>query len=219
MILRRLWLCTSLFFKLTRVWVQLLYGAWRVSSLPQPIISIFGGSRLPQDNVYATQAAQIAQWLVEHNISVLTGGGRGIMEAASYGAVYNNGGKGRSMGIGVKDLGENIRNPYVKEYFMLDYFFARKWLLTRYSVAFIVFPGGFGTLDELSEVLTLILTGKMKRVPIVLIGEEYWRPFMQWVTQEALKHGAVKEEHIKLFTVTDDLYQAFCLVRDECKMP
>ena len=119
----------------------------------------------------------------------------------------------------VKDLGENIRNLYVKEYFMLDYFFARKWLLTRYSVVFIVFPGGFGTLDELSEVLTLILTSKMKRVPIVLIGEEYWRPFMQWVTQEALKHGTVKEEHIKLFTVTDDLYQAFCLVRDKCKMP
>ncbi|MGB8366976.1 MAG: TIGR00730 family Rossman fold protein [Candidatus Babeliales bacterium] len=219
MIGHRLWACTSLFFKLMRVWGQLLYGAWKVSSLPQPIVSIFGGSRLPQDNVYATQAVQIGRWLIEHDISVLTGGGRGIMEAVSYGALHNNGGKGRSMGIGVKDLGENVRNPYVKEYFMLDYFFARKWLLTRYSVAFIVFPGGFGTLDELSEVLTLILTGKMKRVPIVLIGEEYWRPFMQWVTQEALKHGAVAQEHIKLFTLTDDLYQAFCLVRDECKMP
>lgn len=219
MIGQRLWVCASLFFKLMRVWVQLLYGAWKVSSLPKPIVSIFGGSRLRQDNIYATQAVQMAQWLIEHNISVLTGGGRGIMEAASYGALHNNGGKGRSMGIGVRDLGEKVRNPYVKEYFMLDYFFARKWLLTRYSVAFIVFPGGFGTLDELSEVLTLILTGKMKRVPIVLIGEEYWRPFMQWVTQEALKHGAVEQEHIKLFTVTDNLYQAFCLVRDECKMP
>ena len=100
MILHRLWLCISLFFKLMRVWMQLLYGAWRVSSLPQPIVSIFGGSRLPQDNIYATQAVQIAQWLVEHHISVLTGGGRGIMEAASYGAIHNNGGKGRSIGIG-----------------------------------------------------------------------------------------------------------------------
>jgi len=207
-----------LFFKLMRVWMQLLYGAWRVSSLPQPIVSIFGGSRLPQDNIYATQAVQIAQWLVEHNISVLTGGGRGIMEAASYGAIYNNGGKGRSIGIGVKDLGENIRNPYVKEYFMLDYFFARKWLLTRYSVSFVAFPGGFGTLDEITEILTLMQTKQMKKMPIILVGIEFWGPLMIWLKTECLKHGTISEKDLELFTVTDDLEEVFCIVRDECEL-
>ncbi len=216
MLFKRLGLCFSLGFKLIRVFFQLVYGAWKVSKLPYPIVSIFGGSRLPQYDVYAKQADQVGQWLVEHDISVLTGGGPGIMEAASCGAIRTNGGKGKSMGIGVRDLGEG-KNPCVEEYFQLDYFFARKWLLTRYSVGFIVFPGGFGTMDELSEVLTLIQTKKMKWVPIVLIGKEYWTPFMKWVTDEALKHGLVKKEHVALFTLTDDPYEAFCLIRDECK--
>ncbi len=217
MFFQRIGLCLKLWLKLTRVFFQLIYGAWRVSTLPQPIVSIFGGARLPQHDIYAKQADQIGRWLVENNISVLTGGGPGIMEAANCGAIKTNGGTGKSMGIGVKDLGEG-KNPCVQEYFVLDYFWARKWLLTRYSVAFVVFPGGFGTLDELAEVLTLIQTKKMKRVPIILLGKEYWAPFMQWIIQEAVKHGTILKEHVKLFTVTDDPYEAFCIVRDECKI-
>ena len=212
---QRFKMCCSLGFKLIRVFFQLIYGAWRVSALPRPIVSIFGGARLPQHDEYARQADQIGQWLVEHNISVLTGGGPGIMEAASCGAVRTDGGKGRSMGISVRDLGEG-RNPCVEEYFELDYFFARKWLLTRYSIGFIVFPGGFGTLDELAQVLTLIQTKKMTRVPIVLVGKEYWEPFMKWVIDEALKHGLVEKKHVELLTVIDDPFEAFCLIRDEC---
>lgn len=215
MILRRFGMCCLLGLKLIRVFFQLIYGVWRISKLPHPIVSIFGGSRLPQQDEYARQADQIGQWLVERDISVLTGGGPGIMEAASCGAIRSDGGKGKSIGIGVRDLGEG-RNPCVEEYFQLDYFFARKWLLTRYSVGFIVFPGGFGTMDELAEVLTLIQTKKMKKIPIVLVGKEYWEPFMKWVIDEALKHGLVKKEHVQLFTVTDDPYEAFCLIRDEC---
>jgi len=212
---QRLWRCFLLSCKLARVFFQLLYGAWRISSLPQPIVSIFGGARISKEDVYTDQAREISQWLSEHNISVLTGGGSGIMESASYGTLCK--GKGRSIGIGVKGL-EDQRNPYVKEYFQLDYFFARKWLLTRYSTAFIVFPGGFGTLDELSEILTLITTKKMKKMPIVLIGKEYWKPFMQWVREEAFKHRAIDKRQMQLFRITDDLYQAFCFIRDECSL-
>ncbi len=193
---------------------QILYGAWKISGSGGPYVSIFGGARFAQDDPYAHKAHALAGMLVDANISVLTGGGPGIMEAASCGAV-NPKSTAKSIGISVKDLGEG-RNPCVQIYFELDHFFARKWLLTRYSSAFVVFPGGFGTLDEMAEVLTLIQTKRIKPVPIVLIGKEYWDPFMHWIKTEAIKHGTVSEKDVALFTVTDDLHQAFCLVRDEC---
>ena len=124
-------------------------------------------------------------------------------------------GKVKSIGIGVRGLNEP-RNVCVEEYFELDYLFARKWLLTQYSSGFIVFPGGFGTLDELAQVLTLVKTKEIKKVPIVLIGSDYWRPFMQWITDEAVPRGLVKPDQVSLFSVTDDLYKAFCFVKGEC---
>jgi hypothetical protein len=101
----------------------------------------------------------------------------------------------------------------------LQQFFARKWLMTRYSKAFIVFPGGFGTLDELFEVLTLIQTKNLPLVPVILVGSEYWNPFLQWLNDKALHYGLVVEHELELFIVTDDLEQAFCLVRNECMNP
>lgn len=212
----RVMMCISLSYKLFHVCMQIIYGAWKISKLSHPIISIFGSAKMPQRDKYAREANQIAKWLVEKEMSVLTGGGPGIMEAASHGATQlKHKGEIHSIGIGVRGLNEP-KNIYVEEYFELDYFFARKWLLTKYSKGFIVFPGGFGTIDELSDVLTLIQTRQMKKAPIVLIGKDYWHPFMQWMTEEALVHGLIKPEHIKLFSVTDDPYAAFCFVREEC---
>ncbi len=214
---KRFRLCCQTFFQWIRVLWQLLYGVWRVAKLPRPIVSIFGGARITGDDIYFRKAHELGQRLVELDISVLTGGGPGIMEAASCGAIVPKAGQARMMGIGVTDLGE-AANPCVQEYFELNYFFARKWLLTRFSSAFVVFPGGFGTLDELSEVITLIQTKKLKRVPIVLFGVEYWDLFMKWLNLEALKHGTVSKEDLNLFTLTDDLEQVACLIRDECKV-
>jgi len=218
MILQRISMCCSLAWKFFSVFLHIIYGVWRVSKLPQPIISIFGSSKITQADKYAQEANQIATWLGQEGISVLTGGGPGIMEAANCGAVKpKRKGDVKSIGIGVRGLNEP-KNVCVEEYFELDYFFARKWLLTQYSSGFIVFPGGFGTLDELSEVLTLIQTKQMKKVPIVLIGKDYWRPFMQWITDEAYPRGLVKLEHLNLFSVTDDPHKAFCFVRGECEI-
>ena len=122
------------------------------------------------------------------------------------------------MGISVRDIHE-VRNPCVQEFIELDYFYARKWLLTRYAAGFVFFPGGFGTLDELGEVLNLMQTGKIKRVPIILIGKEFWNPISKWITDEPLAHGLIAKESLELFHVTDDLEEAFCIVRDECKLP
>lgn len=216
MVFMRLAKCFVFFFKMLHAVFQLTYGIWRISKLSRPIVSIFGSSKMEQDIEYARQAHQIGRWFIEVDISVLTGGGPGIMEAANCGA-FPSGSKGevKSMGIGVRGL-EQRQNPCVEEYFELRYFWARKWLLTNYSDGFIVFPGGFGTMEELTEVLTLIQTGKLKKVPIVLIGKKFWAPFMRWVVDEALANKLIKPEHIEFFSITDDPYQAFCLVRDKC---
>ncbi len=211
----RLWLCISLAGKLTRVSYQIVYGLWRISKLPQPLVSIFGGARVSLDDAYAEQAHKIAEILTTAHISVITGGGAGIMEAASCGATAASGAKGRSIGITVKDLVEG-GNPCVQDHFELDYFFARKWLMTRYSTAFIIFPGGFGTLDELAEVLTLIKTDKLPRVPIVLIGVEFWTPFMNWLRGEALQHQLIDPDHLQLFVMTDDLDVVVKIVKNFC---
>ncbi len=212
-------MCCALGWRFLRVFWQIVYGAWRVSKLPHPIISIFGSSKLAQTDQYAHQANKVAALLVEQGISILTGGGPGIMEAANCGAVLQGGDKSKvtSIGIGVRGLTEP-KNTCVQEYFDMDYFFARKWLLTQYSSGFVVFPGGFGTLDELSEVLTLIQTKQMKKVPIVLVGKEYWQPFLQWITHEVVAHGLISDEQVKLFSITDDPYKAFCFVRGECEI-
>jgi len=119
------------------------------------------------------------------------------------------------MGIGVARLGG--ANKHVQEFFTLPYFFARKWLLVRNAAGFIVGPGGFGTLDELSEILTLIQTHNMPNTPIVLIGKEYWQPFLDWVYNSALKHHCITEEDAKLLNLTDDPDEACRIITSKCK--
>jgi uncharacterized protein (TIGR00730 family) len=140
------------------------------------------------------------------------------MEAANLGAVHLIKKDGiRSIGIGVRGLQED-KNVYVQEYFELDYFFARKWLLTQHSDAFIVFPGGFGTLDEFAGVLTLMQTHNLRQVPVILIGIDFWSPFLEWIQDHLLPLGLLTQEDIYLFTITDDLEQAYCVARDHCNI-
>ncbi len=208
-------LCMHVLRNMISTLFQLWYGVWRLAGLTQPIITIFGASRLPETDRYFRQALILAGRFAQNNVSVLTGGGQGIMEAASCGA-EKIGGKGRVIGIGVSELKEKP-NPCVQEYIELRYFFARKWLLVRYSQAYVFFPGGYGTLDELTEILTLMQVKQVPRRPIVLFGSEYWEPFMNWLQHEAVKHGTIEKENLLLFTVTDDLDQAFLLVCDKCR--
>lgn len=207
---------------LLRSFFQTIRGAWRVSALAQPVVSIFGGARIGQDYHYAKKAAELGGMLSQADISVLTGGGPGIMQAVScsiksFEAAKK--GKGKTIGIGVTDLGEEEPNQCVHEYIEFKYFFARKWLLTRYASGVVFFPGGFGTLDELFELITLVQTKKTKRIPIVLFGVEYWKPLLAWINNELLQHGFVNEQDMQLFTITDDLDKVFCLLRDECTVP
>lgn len=217
MIFTRLKCLLSTITKLIKISTQILYGHYKISKLDQPIISIFGGSRFKDDDFYFRSAHSLARRLVANNISILTGGGPGIMKASNCGAIYYSDKKIRSIGIGVKDLPES-RNMCAQEYIELDYFFARKWLLTRYSIGFIVFPGGFGTLDELFEILTLMQTKKMSRAPIILVGVEYWKGFFNWINAESIRHGLIDVKEEELFVITDDMDQIFCLILDQCKI-
>ncbi len=218
---RKFYCYRVLFSSLFKTTFQLIYGVWKVSRLPEPIVTVFGGARLKQDDFYAQQAHELSHRLARANISVITGGGPGIMEAANCGISHEQAKaiRARTLGITVKGLGKKEQvNECAKEYIVMDYFFPRKWLMINFSVAFVVFPGGFGTMDELAEVATLMQTEQLPGVPLVLIGTEYWQPFMNWLTDSALKNGLISEKDLNLIRVTDDLDEAFCLLQERCEL-
>ncbi|HBL98525.1 TPA: TIGR00730 family Rossman fold protein [Candidatus Dependentiae bacterium] len=194
----------------------LLCGSWKVSKLPHPVVTFFGGRRLSRDCIYAQQAFLLAKRLTEAKISIITGGGPGVMEAANCGAAAAPNGENMTMGIGVEGVntGEPI-NKCLKKYIITRFFFLRKQLLINYSHAYVIFPGGFGTLDELFEVLTLMQLKKIPVMPVILIGRSYWESLDAWVT-EAEKIGLVPPEHAHFVTITDDLNEAFEILSTYC---
>jgi uncharacterized protein (TIGR00730 family) len=196
---------------------RMAYGAWKISRLPRPRVSIFGGSKMSFNSPYALKAMELSGKLVTHNISVITGGGPGIMQAANCGASPDGGTNLRSMGITVYGFKDEIENKCAQQLIYTNYFWSRKWLLTFYSDAFVIFPGGFGTLDEIGEVTTLMQTKKMGVAPIVLIGKEFWSHFAQWV-ERSEKEGLVKEEDRNLIYITDDVDEALHRVHVRCEM-
>ncbi len=220
-IFQRIYILCSTWWNLTLVLFQMMYGAWKISRLADPIVTIFGGSRIDQHNKYARQAHELGHALIKDDISVITGGGPGIMRAASCGASHEmrKAIKARSIGISVQGLeGEAASNDCDTDYFVMRQFFSRKWLMINYSVAFAVFPGGFGTLDELAEILTLIQTKKLSGSPVVLIGVNYWKPFVDWLHDTVLQQGLITQEELGLFKVTDDLDHARFLLKEHCKL-
>lgn len=194
---------------LTRETFQIMYGMYKISKLPYSCVSIFGGSRHTPGSFYANKAAELAKKLVQAEVSVLTGGGPGIMESVTCAAVKASKNV-MTMGIGISGLPhEQALNKCVDkhEQLILDYFFARKWLLINYSIGFGVFPGGLGTMDELSDLLNLINTGRRKAAPIVLIGTEFWKPYIDWITTARLA-GLMYQEREPVVNVTDDIDEA-----------
>ncbi|MDG4944939.1 TIGR00730 family Rossman fold protein [Weeksellaceae bacterium KMM 9713] len=167
-----------------------------------PCVSIFGSARTQSSHKYYELAEEIAYGITKVGFGVITGGGPGIMEAANKGA---NRGGGKSVGLGITLPFEAGNNDYID--FNLshtfDYFFVRKVMLVKYAQGFIALPGGFGTLDELFEALTLIQTDKIGRFPIVLVGSEYWGGLIDWMKATLLEEGKIKEEDLKLFRLVD----------------
>lgn len=173
-----------------------------------PCVSIFGSARTKEDNKYYQIAVQIGRLLTERGYGVITGGGPGIMEAGNKGA-FEAGGK--SVGLNIELPFEQFHNKYIEQNKLLefDYFFIRKVMFMKYSQGYIVLPGGFGTLDELFEAMTLIQTGKIARFPIVLVGTEYWGGLINWITETMLgKEKNINAEDLNLFRLVDTAEEA-----------
>lgn len=172
-----------------------------------PCVSIFGSARTKPDNPYYILAEEIAFKLTQSGFGVITGGGPGIMEAGNKGA---NRGKGLSVGLNIELPFEQHDNPWIDRGKSLDfdYFFVRKVMFVKYSQGFVVMPGGFGTMDELFEAITLIQTKKIGRFPIVLVGKKFWGGLIDWLHETLIAEGNIKEEDLNLFRLVDTADEA-----------
>ncbi|HEX4945881.1 MAG TPA: TIGR00730 family Rossman fold protein [Blastocatellia bacterium] len=170
-----------------------------------PGVSIFGSARLPADDLYYQAAVEMGRLLVKANFAVITGGGPGIMEAGNKGAFEAG---GISIGCNIELPFEQMPNPYQTISITFNYFFVRKVMFVKYSVAFIIFPGGFGTMDELFEALTLIQTRKIRNFPVVLFGKEYWDGMVRWIKEMMVAHSTISPADLDLLFVTDSPEEA-----------
>ena len=170
-----------------------------------PAISIFGSARVGRRNRYYGAARRLASALVNQGFAIITGGGPGIMEAANRGARDAG---GVSIGANIELPFEQGLNEYVDLGMEFRYFFVRKVMFVKYAEGFVIFPGGFGTLDELFEALTLIQTGKVEHFPVVLYGKDYWEGMMQWIRDKPLYEEKVSPEDLDLLTITSDIDEA-----------
>jgi uncharacterized protein (TIGR00730 family) len=165
-------------------------------------VTIFGSARLPEASEHYQRARRIASKLAEVGFCVMTGGGPGIMEAGNRGAFEAD---GRSLGLNIKLPHEQVRNPYLNDTVDFYYFFIRKVMLSFSAEAYLFFPGGFGTMDEFFEILTLVQTNKIEKVPIFLVGNEYWGALKKHIMiDQMLKLEMIDEEDLNLFTITED---------------
>ena len=178
-----------------------------------PCVSIFGSARTEVGSKYYEMARTTANMITNQGFGVITGGGPGIMEAANKGAKE---GGGKSVGLGITLPHEQGVNTYVDKDYVINfhYFFARKVMFVKYAQGFIVFPGGFGTLDEFFEALTLIQTKKINPFPIVLIGESYWDGLVDWIRNRMVESGTISPEDIDLFHLTDNPDEAVEIICD-----
>jgi len=166
-----------------------------------PAVSIFGSARVGPDDPIYQKAELIAKKCAQAGYAVITGGGGGVMEAANKGASDAG---GVSVGMNIELPFEQKPNPYANKKLSFRYFFVRKVMFIKYAQAYIILPGGFGTLDELSEALTLIQTKKIKPFPVFLVDSSYWKPFIDWIKNILLASGKISPEDMEIFTLVDD---------------
>ncbi len=169
-----------------------------------PAVSIFGSARTPRDHRYYKLAEDIARLLSDSGFAVISGGGPGIMEAANKGAYYGN---SPSVGLNIVLPHEQRPNEYQDLSLKFDHFFSRKVMFVKHALAYVVMPGGFGTLDEMFEALTLIQTGKTRKMPIILCGTEFWSGLLDWVRQRLIGDGLINAEDLDLLQLIDDPQQ------------
>lgn len=191
-------------WRVMRIMGEFIEGFDTLASV-EKAVTIFGSARIGPDDPHYDAAVETARLLAVAGFDIITGAGPGIMEAGNKGARL---GGGRSIGCNIELPFEQGANPYVDTLIHFKYFFVRKTMFIKYSVAFVIFPGGFGTLDELFEALTLIQTGKIYRFPVILFGRYYWAGLLRWLQARVLSEGKISEGDLDLMLVTDDPAEA-----------
>jgi uncharacterized protein (TIGR00730 family) len=176
-----------------------------------PAVTIFGSARLDSDSYYYQKSIELGKMLSESGFSIITGGGPGIMEGASRGAQM---GKGKSIGLNIDLPNEQLPNKYQDITLNFRYFFLRKLMFIKYALAFIIFPGGFGTLDELFEALTLVQTRRIDSFPIILFGSEYWKGLVNWMENTLVEQKTISIEDFKFFHIIDDPAEVCDLLKE-----
>src|SRR2546422_5903687 len=197
-------------WRVFRIMGEFVEGFDELATLTRAI-SIFGSARTRQDDPDYQTAQETAALLAQAGFAVITGGGPGIMEAANRGAFEAG---GLSIGCNIELPFEQNSNPYLTKDLKFKYFFVRKMMFVKYSLGFIIFPGGFGTLDELFEALTLIQTKKIRNFPVVLFGSDYWAGMLNWIRDFAMKEGKVTGDDLKLLHLTDSPVEVVQIVVD-----
>jgi uncharacterized protein (TIGR00730 family) len=175
--------------------------SFEILSQVGPAVTIFGSARTVPSDIYYKAASSIAKDLARHNLAVITGGGPGIMAAANRGAAEA---KGKSVGLNIELPFEQKGNSYANVPLRFHYFFSRKVCFVKYSIAFVYMPGGFGTLDEFFEVLTLVQTQRIPRFPLILFGSDYWSGLVRWMKSTLSTRGMISPGDLDLFQITDD---------------
>lgn len=176
-----------------------------------PAVTVFGSARTKPKDPYYLATVALAKGLAQHGLAVITGGGPGIMAAANKGAAM---GKGRSVGLNIELPFEQEPNPYANIPIHFHYFFARKVCFTKYSLGFVFMPGGFGTLDEFFEVITLVQTQRISRFPMILFGAKYWHGLLRWMRSEVEEGGFISPGDLEFATVTDRVEEATEVILD-----
>jgi uncharacterized protein (TIGR00730 family) len=200
-----------------RIGREFLEGFLAVERIGGPAISVFGSARVEPDHSAYVQAREVGRLLAEAGFAVVTGGGPGVMEAANRGAQE---GGGVSVGFNIELPHEQHSNPYLDLDVTFRHFYARKTMFVKAAEGFVIFPGGFGTLDELFESLTLIQTEKVLHFPVVLFDSGYWQPLLAWVRERLLADGMISPEDLELLSVTNSPKEAVATIiecyRERC---
>ena len=196
-------------WRVLRIQSEFVEGFGLLAELPRAV-SVFGSARTPRDHPHYAAGVAIGAALAQAGYAVITGGGPGAMEAANRGASEAG---GLSVGLGIELPFEQELNEWVDVGISFRYFFVRKTMFVKYAQAFVILPGGFGTLDELFEALTLVQTRKVTRFPVVLFGTQYWSGLVDWIRGSLLESGTISARDLDLFTVTDDVDEVLRMIR------
>jgi len=205
---------TSETWRVFRIQSELVEGFETLHDLG-PAVTIFGSSRMKPGNKYYDDAVTVARQLADDGFAVITGGGPGIMEGANKGAKK---GKAHSVGLNIEIPTEQIPNKYQDVSLSFRYFFIRKLMFVKYAIAYIIFPGGFGTMDELFEALTLVQTKRIKSFPIILYGSKYWEGLIDWMKKTLIAEGTIERGDFALFSLVDKPEEVRFLINEHFRV-